>query len=138
MTVAGVGVSGYNGTFPIVSVPSSTQFTYIAGASGLAASGGGTAASATATIQTAAAHGFIVGQLVTTTNIGVAGYNGTMGHMKTVKIGETEYRAIKAFAKKRGNLLQYVLTEAIRQYLAAQSKEQAGSQGGSPLVEKVA
>src|SRR5229473_1724139 len=77
VTVAGVGVSGYNGTFPVVSVPSSTQFTYIAGASGLAASGGGTAASATATIQTAVAHGFVLGQLVTTTSIGVAGYNGT-------------------------------------------------------------
>jgi len=35
VTVAGVGVTSYNGTFPIVSVPSSTQFTYIAGASGL-------------------------------------------------------------------------------------------------------
>jgi hypothetical protein len=46
VTVAGVGVSGYNGTFPVVSVPSSTQFTYIAGASGLAASGGGTASAA--------------------------------------------------------------------------------------------
>src|SRR5258707_371722 len=77
VTVAGVGVSGYNGTFPVVSVPSSTQFTYIAGASGLAASGGGTAASATATIQTAVAHGFVVGQLITTASIGVAGYNGT-------------------------------------------------------------
>jgi len=77
VTVAGVGVSSYNGTFPIVAVPSSTQFTYIAGASGLAASGGGTAASATATIQTQAAHGFAAGQLVTTTGIGVAGYNGT-------------------------------------------------------------
>src|SRR5713226_776221 len=77
VTVAGVGVTGYNGTFPVVSVPSSTQFTYIAGASGLAASGGGTAASATATIQTAVAHGFVAGQLVTTTGIGVAGYNGT-------------------------------------------------------------
>jgi hypothetical protein len=77
VTVAGVGVSGYNGTFPVVSVPSSTQFTYIAGATGLAASGGGTAASATATIQTATAHGLVVGQLVTTTSIAVAGYNGT-------------------------------------------------------------
>src|ERR1700682_5973359 len=77
VTVAGVGVAGYNGTFPIVSVASGTQFTYIAGASGLASSGGGTAASATATIQTASAHGFVVGQLVTTTSIGVAGYNGT-------------------------------------------------------------
>jgi hypothetical protein len=77
VTVAGVGVTGYNGTFPVVSAPSSTQFTYIAGASGLAASGGGTSASATATIQTAAAHGLVVGQLVTTSGIGVAGYNGT-------------------------------------------------------------
>src|SRR5579859_4054194 len=77
VTVAGVGVAGYNGTFPVVSVPSSTQFTYIAGASGLAASGGGTSASATATIQTSVAHGFVTGQLVTNTSIGVAGYNGT-------------------------------------------------------------
>src|SRR5258707_1020805 len=72
-----VTITGYNGTFPIVSVPSGTQFTYIAGASGLAASGGGTSASATATIQTAAAHGFVAGQLITNTSIGVAGYNGT-------------------------------------------------------------
>src|SRR5258708_4159793 len=77
VTVTGVGIAGYNGTFPIVSIPSSTQFTYIAGASGLAASGGGTAASATAMIQTAAAHGFVVGQLVTMTSIAVAGYHGT-------------------------------------------------------------
>src|SRR2546430_1149296 len=77
VTVAGVGVAGYNGAFPVVSVPTSTQFTYIAGASGLAASGGGTAASATATIQTTSAHGFVVGQLVTTSGIGVSGYNGT-------------------------------------------------------------
>src|SRR5271169_7258192 len=42
VTIAGVAVSSYNGTFPIVAVPSPTQFTYIAGASGLAASGGGT------------------------------------------------------------------------------------------------
>jgi len=76
-TIAGVGVSGYNGTVPVVSILSSTQFTYIAGASGLAASGGGTSASCTATIQTTVAHGFVVGQLVTTSGIGVAGYNGT-------------------------------------------------------------
>jgi hypothetical protein len=77
VTVGGVGVAVYNGTFPIVAIPSITQFTYIAGASGLAASGGGTAASATSTIQTSVAHGFVVGQLVTTTGIGLAGYNGT-------------------------------------------------------------
>ncbi|HKV25541.1 MAG TPA: hypothetical protein VJN93_13180 [Candidatus Acidoferrum sp.] len=77
VTISGVGVAAYNGTFPVVAVPSGTQFTYIAGASGLAASGGGTAASATVTIQTAAAHSFVAGQLVTTTGIGVAAYNGT-------------------------------------------------------------
>jgi len=76
-TIAGVGVSGYNGTFPVVSVLSTTQFTYIVGVSGLAASGGGTSASCTATIQTTSAHGFVVGQLVTASGIGVAGYNGT-------------------------------------------------------------
>src|SRR5579859_807086 len=76
-TISGVGISNYNGTFPVASVPSSTQFTYILGVSGLAASGGGTSASCTATIQTSAAHGFVAGQLVTTSGIGVAGYNGT-------------------------------------------------------------
>jgi hypothetical protein len=77
VTVAGVGVAGYNGTFPIVAIPSITQFTYVLGTPGLVASGGGTAASATATILTAAAHGFVTGQLVTTAGIGVSGYNGT-------------------------------------------------------------
>ncbi len=76
-TIAGVGVSNYNGTFPIVAVLSATQFTYILGVSGLAASGGGTSASCTATIQTSIPHGFSLGQLVTTSGIGVAGYNGT-------------------------------------------------------------
>ena len=77
VTISGVGVSGYNGTFPVVATPSTTTLTYIAGASGLAASGGGTSAGATATIQTTSAHGFVVGQLVTTSGVGVSGYNGT-------------------------------------------------------------
>ena len=41
--ISGVAESGYNGTFSIVSVPSTTTFTYTAATSGLAASGGGTA-----------------------------------------------------------------------------------------------
>jgi hypothetical protein len=77
VTVAGVGVAGYNGTFAVVSVPSSTQFTYIAGSAGMASSGGGTAASATVTIQTSSVHGLSVGQLVTISGVGVSGYNGT-------------------------------------------------------------
>lgn len=39
--IGGVGVHGYNGTFTIVSIPSSTTFTYTATQSGLPASGGG-------------------------------------------------------------------------------------------------
>lgn len=77
VTISGVGVTGYNGTFAIVSVPLSTQFTYLAGASGLANSGGGTAASATATILTLAPHGLSAGQLVTVAGVAVTGYNGT-------------------------------------------------------------
>src|SRR6266849_4175294 len=40
VTIAGIAVTTYNGTFPVVAILSTTQFTYIAGASGLAASGG--------------------------------------------------------------------------------------------------
>jgi cyclophilin family peptidyl-prolyl cis-trans isomerase len=43
VTIAGVGVSGYNGTFTIASTPTPTTFTYTDTTTGLAASGGGTA-----------------------------------------------------------------------------------------------
>src|SRR6185312_10060220 len=43
VTIAGVGVAGYNGTFVVASVPTATTFTYTAAVSGLAASGGGSA-----------------------------------------------------------------------------------------------
>jgi hypothetical protein len=41
--VSGVAVAGYNGTWTIATVPSTTTFTYVANLSGLANSGGGTA-----------------------------------------------------------------------------------------------
>jgi CxxC motif-containing protein (DUF1111 family) len=41
--IESVGVSGYNGTFTITKLPSTTTFTYTAASSGLAASGGGNA-----------------------------------------------------------------------------------------------
>nr|MDP9147873.1 hypothetical protein [Acidobacteriota bacterium] len=75
-TISGVGIAAYNGTFAVIGTPSSTQFTYVAGAAGLAGSGGGTSAPATVTIQTTAAHGFVVQQLVNISGVGVAGYNG--------------------------------------------------------------
>ena len=93
VTIAGVGVSGYNGTFPVVSVLSTTQFTYIAGATGLANSGGGTAASATVTIQTSAAHGLSVGQLVTISGVGVGGYNGTFSVASVIDATHFTYYA---------------------------------------------
>jgi autotransporter-associated beta strand protein len=43
VVIANVGVSGYDGTFTITSVPSSTTFTYTASSSGFGASSGGTA-----------------------------------------------------------------------------------------------
>jgi hypothetical protein len=45
VTVAGVGVAGYNGTWTVVSVPTTTTFTYTDTTSGLANSGGGLVAS---------------------------------------------------------------------------------------------
>ncbi len=45
--IAGVGVAGYNGVFTIVSVPSTTTFTYTNPSTGLAASGGGNVTYAT-------------------------------------------------------------------------------------------
>lgn len=39
VTISGVGVAAYNGTFEVLSVPTTTKFTYVAGVSGLAASG---------------------------------------------------------------------------------------------------
>src|SRR5579872_3376383 len=77
VTVSGVGVTSYNGTFPVVTILNTTQFTYLAGASGLANSGGGTSASATTTIQTLTPHGLSIGQLVTIASVAVSGYNGT-------------------------------------------------------------
>jgi hypothetical protein len=45
VTIAGVGVAGYNGTFTVASVPTTTSFTYTSTTSDLASSGGGTISS---------------------------------------------------------------------------------------------
>jgi hypothetical protein len=76
-TISGVGVAGYNGTFVVMGTPNATQFNYVVGVSGLAGSGGGTSASATATIQTNVAHGFVAQQMVSIAGVGAGGYNGT-------------------------------------------------------------
>lgn len=38
---------------------------------------------------------------------------------KTIKVGQREYEAIKALAKKRGQFLKYVINEALRKYVEA-------------------
>ena len=85
VTIAGVGVAGYNGTFTITAV-TATTFSYTDAATGLAASGGGSATpvttgaaevGSTVTIRTTAPHGFTVGEIAVVSGVGVAGYNGT-------------------------------------------------------------
>ncbi len=86
VTIAGVGVAGYNGTWTVTAVPSSRSFQYTNPTAGLATSGGGTVALAapgatevgnTVTIRTSAAHNRSVGDVVTISGVGVGGYNGT-------------------------------------------------------------
>ena len=93
VTVAGVGVASYNGTFTVVSIPSTTQFTFVCGTSGFAPSGGGTISSAAVTISTTAAHGLSAGQLVTISNVGVAGYNGTFSVATVLSSTQFTYNA---------------------------------------------
>ena len=76
VTIAGVGVAGYNGTFMVLSVPSTTQFTYVATAAGLAPSGGGTVAIHIVTVTTTAFNNLVAGETVTISGVDVAGYNG--------------------------------------------------------------
>jgi hypothetical protein len=86
VTISGVGVADYNGTWTVTAVPTTRSFQYTNPVSGLATSGGGTVALAapgltesgnTVTVRTSAVHTRSVGDIVTIANAGVAGYNGT-------------------------------------------------------------
>ncbi len=87
VTIAGVAVAGYNGTFTITAVPTTRSFKYTNPVTGLPVSGGGTVTPAvpgasssgtTASIRTTVPHNRSVGDVVTITGVGVAGYNGTV------------------------------------------------------------
>jgi sugar lactone lactonase YvrE len=77
--------TGYNGTFTVTGVPSSTTFTYTDSTTGLGNSGGGTVtgyglveSGTTVTVWTTASDGGLaVGEPVTISGAGVSGYNGT-------------------------------------------------------------
>ena len=86
VTVSGVAVGGYNGTFTVTAIPTTRSFQYELGVTGLAVSGGGnvtlvqpgaTEAGNTVTITTQLPHGRAVGDNVTISGITVAGYNGS-------------------------------------------------------------
>jgi len=79
VVISGVGVAGYNGTWTVATAADSTHFTFANTATGLAASGGGTATpqTQTVTVQTATVHGFSAGQTVSIANVAVAAYNGS-------------------------------------------------------------
>jgi hypothetical protein len=96
VTITGVAVAGYNGTFTVVSVvPKTNLFTYFNHNAGLAPSGMGTAqvgattanighsqpgatqSDSTVTITTTTPHGFAVGDTVMILGVGVSSYNGT-------------------------------------------------------------
>ena len=81
--IAGVSVGGYNGTFTVTGVPSSTSFTYT-DTTGLAKSGAGTVtgyglteSGNTVTVWTTATAGLAVGEPVAITGASVGDYNGT-------------------------------------------------------------
>jgi hypothetical protein len=87
VTITGVAVAGYNGTFTVTTVLGSRAFQYTNPITGLATSGGGTVTLAapgatevgnTVTIRTAAAHGRSVGDLVTIAGVGVVTYTGVV------------------------------------------------------------
>jgi hypothetical protein len=87
VTIAGVGTSGYNGTFYVVSVPNSTTFTYLDPTPHLANSGGGSVISYggaglaesghVVTVATTVPHNLAAGESVTISGAGMSGYNGT-------------------------------------------------------------
>ena len=89
VTVSGVSVAAYNGTFQVATTPSGTTFTYatlagltpFAQAGGsftiAAAPGGATSSGNTVTLTTTAAHNITAGETITVAGVADATYNGT-------------------------------------------------------------
>jgi sugar lactone lactonase YvrE len=75
--------SGYDGTFTVASIPTTTTFTYTDSTTDLGTSGGGTTtgyglteSGSTVTVWTTAPNSLAVGEPVTISGAGMAGYNG--------------------------------------------------------------
>ena len=95
VTIAGVGVTGYNGDFVVTSVPTTTTFTYTDSATGLAASGGGTATAATSPTQGALQEYL---NLIPALNGNVQAVGPTGGPFDIIYSGALANRAISASA----------------------------------------
>jgi hypothetical protein len=111
VTIAGVGVAGYNGAWTVTGVPATTKFTYTNSTSGLANSGSGTVtgtdvvAGATETgttvtiTMTNAYYGSITtGSSVTIAGVAVAGYNGPFTVTGTPSATQFTYTAASGLA----------------------------------------
>lgn len=111
ITIAGASDSSFNGTFTILSVPTTTTFTFAqtgANASsngGTATSGASSATIATSsvvTITTTAAHGFTQGQSVTIAGVADTSFNGTFTILFVPSPGTFTYTQTGANATSSG------------------------------------
>jgi hypothetical protein len=117
VTISGAGNAGYNGTWTVNTVPSSRAFTYTNPTTGLPRTGGGTItlnapgateSGTTVTLSTAAAHGRSVGDIVTVSGVGVAGYNGTFTVTAVPTARTLQYTAaVSGLANSGGGSVTY-------------------------------
>ncbi len=110
VTVAGASPSGYNDTYTVTAVPSSTTFTVVNPANPGAWVSGGTVSKISTlvtgtswsggviTFVTAASHGFVTGNAVTVSGVSPSGYNGTF----TVTSTPTSTKFTAAYAANPG------------------------------------
>ncbi|MBL8482926.1 MAG: hypothetical protein JNJ60_12080 [Rhodocyclaceae bacterium] len=77
VTIAGVATNGYNGTYTILTV-AGTVFTVANNGNGSTTGGSVYSTSATATVTTAANHGFASGEKVTISGVTPSGFNGVV------------------------------------------------------------
>jgi hypothetical protein len=76
--VDGVSVSGYNGTWKVIAVPSPTTFDFTANSSSLAAGTGGTEYPLTVVVTTADPHGLLKGDTVVISGNSNTAYNNNL------------------------------------------------------------
>lgn len=138
--IAGVGESGYDGSFRVVSVPTPTTFTYTTKSSDLPPAGteGTVYTSALlasteiqsavstsfdpgndkglATVTTRSPHGLTVGQTLEISNVNVPGYNGVfrVAQTPTATTFQVAYRASAALAAGTGGTLTSAAIAAVK------------------------